>query len=56
MSQKQPQKYGTQYTKTDGVWVLYEVDPATTDAERAEWRVPPLSAAKARAEAMTQGK
>lgn len=44
MYEKKPQKYGTQYTKTskDGPWELYTFDPATTDAERAEWEVPSL--------------
>ena len=31
-------------------WVLWPVDPATTDAERAEWDVPPLAEALRRAE------
>jgi hypothetical protein len=36
-----PQKYGTNYL-TDGVQHrLRNVDPATTDIERAEWDVPP---------------
>ncbi len=41
-SQGKPQKYGTQYQNVDGKWVLLPVDPATTDEERAEYRVPPL--------------
>lgn len=40
------QKYGTQYVQDDeGRWQLYRVDEATTDAERAEYSVPPLSEA-----------
>jgi hypothetical protein len=43
MSLGEPQKYGTQYTWIDGEFKLYPVDPATTDAERAEYNVPPLA-------------
>lgn len=43
MYQGRPQKYGTNYV-SDGVrHRLWDVDPATTDAERAEWDVPPLA-------------
>lgn len=52
MFEQKPQKWGTQYTKRDGVWILWDVDPAITDAQRAEWDVPPLAAAKARAAQM----
>jgi hypothetical protein len=45
-----PQKYGTQYTLSAGRWVLYPVDPETTDAERAQWDVPPRDAALRRAD------
>jgi hypothetical protein len=38
MRQGRPQKYGTNSTR-EGIWPY---DPATTDAERAEWDVPPL--------------
>jgi hypothetical protein len=48
------QKYGTQYTARADAWELYQVDPATTDAERAEWDVPPLEAARQRAVEMTE--
>jgi hypothetical protein len=54
MTEGRPQKYGTQYQARDGRWVLYEVDPATTDDERAEWNVPPLAESLARAEQMTR--
>jgi hypothetical protein len=54
MRQGKPQAYGTQYTSREGRWVLYEVDPATTDAQRAEWNVPPLAQALQRAEEMNQ--
>jgi hypothetical protein len=49
MRQGIPQKYGTQYRSGDR-YELYEVDPATTDEERAEWDVPPLADARRRAE------
>src|SRR5436190_5616218 len=52
MSTGRPQKYGTQYRALNGVWVLHEVDPATTDDERAEWSVPGLQVAVDRAAAM----
>ena len=40
--QGKPQKYGTQWKRAeDGEMVLHEVDPATTDAERDAWGVPP---------------
>jgi hypothetical protein len=45
LSLGEPQKYGTQYSWIDGEWVLYPVDPKTTDAERAKYNVPPLSEA-----------
>jgi hypothetical protein len=53
MNEGRPQKYGTQYTGAGDRWVLHEVDPETTDAERAEWDVPPLAEARRRAEQMT---
>jgi len=54
MMNGRPQKYGTQYRADGGRWMLWEVDPATTDAERAEWDVPTLAEAHARAEEMTR--
>lgn len=42
-SQGKPQKYGTQFFKDKNGWRLLPVAPDTTDAERAEWGVPPLS-------------
>jgi hypothetical protein len=56
MTLGKPQLYGTQFRKEGERWVLYDVDPAVTDAERAKWNVPPLAAAKARAEAMSSAK
>lgn len=43
MWQGKPQLYGTQFKKVDGRWILWEVDPAITDEERAKWNVPPLA-------------
>jgi hypothetical protein len=45
----QRQKYGTQYRMWGEELMLVEVDPSTTDEERAEWDVPPLAAAMGRA-------
>jgi hypothetical protein len=45
----QRQKYGTQYRTWGDEQMLVEVDPSTTDEERAAWDVPPLAAAQARA-------
>lgn len=52
MRMKRPQWYGTQFVKLpSGKWGLYDIDEtAVTDADRAELGVPPLSAARARAE------
>lgn len=55
MYQDKPQKYGTQYRLVDGLWILWDVDPTTTDEERAEWNVPPIDEARRRAEGMNQG-
>lgn len=52
MYQGQPQRYGTQFMQVDGVWSLWPVDPAVTDAERATWKVPPLAEAHALVERM----
>lgn len=43
MSQGKPQKYGTQFTLVNGNFLLYQVDPATTDEERTAYNVPSLS-------------
>lgn len=43
MSIGEPQRFGTQYTWVDGAYQRYPVDPATTDAEREQYDVPPLS-------------
>lgn len=45
-----PQRYGTNIVP-DGVgYRLWDVEPGTTDAERAEWDVPPLAEMRRRAE------
>ena len=53
MAGGRPQRYGTQYRSVNGRWVLHEVDPTTTDEERARWDVPPLAEALRRADQMT---
>ena len=53
MYEGRPQKYGTQFVP-DGVrYRLWDLDPATTDADRAEWDVPPLAEQLQRAEDLT---
>lgn len=46
-----PQPYGTQYVfeRVLKEWVLYEVDPLTSDVERTAMGVPTLAEARARA-------
>jgi hypothetical protein len=54
MYEGRPQKYGTQFVP-DGVrHRLWDVDPETTDAERASWDVPSLAEQLRRAEEMTR--
>jgi hypothetical protein len=43
MYQGKPQKYGTNYVYDGQQDRLWDVDPQTTDEERAEWDVPPLA-------------
>ena len=43
MYQGRPQKYGTNYVYDGQRDRLWDVDPATTDEERAAWDVPPLA-------------
>jgi hypothetical protein len=47
MYEGKPQKWGTQFKKIDGTWVVWQVEPAITDAQRDEWNVPPLAEAQA---------
>ncbi len=49
-----PQKYGTQLVQVDGKWKVYEVDPAITDDLRAEWGLPPIADAHARADELNR--
>lgn len=48
-----PQKYGTNIVPDGLGWRLWDVDPATTDAERLVNDVPPLAEMQARAAAIT---
>ncbi len=57
MNQGKPQKYGTQYTsRDDEPYRLWDVDPTTTDEERAAWNVPPLAEALRQAEELSREK
>jgi hypothetical protein len=49
-----PQKYGTQFVPDDRRQRLWDVDPATTDDERAAWDVPPLAEQLRKAEEATR--
>ena len=48
-----PQKYGTNMVPDGVAYRVWDVDPETTDAERAEQDVPPLAELKARAAAQS---
>ncbi len=54
MHSGQPQKFGTQFRADGGAWVLHDVDPCTSDADRASVGVPTLAAQNERARAMTR--
>ena len=54
MYQGKPQKYGTQYVSDGKRQQLWDVDPATTDEERANWDVPPLAEQHQKAEEATR--
>lgn len=49
----QPQIYGTNMVPDGVAWRVWDVDPVTTDADRAEHDVPPLAELQARAAALT---
>ncbi|QYF85780.1 hypothetical protein [Brevundimonas sp. PAMC22021] len=48
-----PQKFGSNIVPDGQGWRLWDVDPATTDAERAQHDMPPLEQMRERAAAMT---
>jgi hypothetical protein len=50
MYQGKPQKYGTNYVYDGQRDRLWDVDPATTDEERAAWDVPPLEEQRRKAD------
>ena len=54
MYEGRPQRYGTQFVPDGRRYRLWDVEVATTDAERAAWDVPPLAAQLERAEEMTR--
>ena len=43
MHQGKPQKFGSQSRLVNGRYVMWKTDPATTDAKRAAWHMPPLA-------------
>jgi hypothetical protein len=53
MYEGRPQRYGTQFVPDGTRYRLWDVDPSTTDAERAKWDVPPLSQQLLRAKEIT---
>lgn len=53
MYQGKPQKYGTQIVPDGKRQRVWDVEPATSDAERAEWDVPSLADMERRAEEVT---
>jgi hypothetical protein len=54
MLRSEPQRWGTQFRKEAGTYVLYPVDPSVTDAERAAWNVPPLADTRKMIEELNQ--
>jgi hypothetical protein len=54
MYQGKPQKYGTQYISDGKRQRLWDVDPQTSDEERAAWNVPPLVEQLRKAEEVTR--
>jgi hypothetical protein len=49
-----PQKYGTDSVPDGKRFRVWDVDPTTTDEERAEWDVPPLAELERRAAEFSQ--
>jgi hypothetical protein len=56
MYQGKPQKYGTNYVYDGRGDRLWDVDPTTTDEERAEWDIPPLAEQLRKAQAANRQK
>jgi hypothetical protein len=54
MYQGKPQKYGTQIVPDGKRQRIWDVEAATSDAERAEWDVPSLAEMEKRAEEVTR--
>ncbi|NIR48489.1 hypothetical protein GWO43_20385 [candidate division KSB1 bacterium] len=54
MYQGKPQKYGTQVVPDGKKQRVWDVDPTTTDRDRAKWDVPPLAEMHQRAEQVTK--
>jgi hypothetical protein len=54
MYQGRPQRYGTQIVPDGKRQRVWDVEPAATDAERAEWDVPPLAEMNRRAAEVTK--
>lgn len=54
MYEGRAQKFGTQFVPDGERYRLWDVEPTTTDAERAQWDVPSLTEQHARAEEMTR--
>lgn len=54
MYEGRPQRFGTQFVPDGERYRLWDVDPATTDAERDAWDVPPLAEQERRAREMTR--
>ena len=54
MYQGKPQKYGTQIVPDGKKQRVWDVESATSDAERAEWDVPSLAEMERRAEEVTR--
>ncbi len=54
MYQGKPQKYGTNYVTDEVRHRLWDVEPATTDTERAAWDVPPLAEQRLKAQEATR--
>jgi hypothetical protein len=56
MYQGKPQKCGTNYIYDGRKDPLWDVDPETTDEERATWDIPPLAEQLRKAEAVNRHK